>query len=69
MKIMLKEEVVRWHTIEVDESFLGLEEGEELHPSDIDGDPDIRELMWESLQEEGWDGEDCLEASWSIVDE
>jgi hypothetical protein len=66
---MLKETAVRWHTIEVDVSELDLEEGEELHPSEIEDYPEIREQMWESLQESGWDAEDVLEATWSEVDD
>lgn len=64
MKVMLKQEAVRWKTIEVpDEVFGGMD------ASELDSDPELREWMWEDLQEEGWDGEDVLEASWEIVND
>lgn len=64
MIISIKETVVRWHSIEVDETELGLEEGEDIEPSEIEDYLEIREQMWEDIACCGWDGEYVLEATW-----
>lgn len=65
MKFMLKETVVRWNTIEVQDD----EELSEMEPWEVEEDPDIREVMREDIAANSWDGEDVLEASWEQVDE
>ena len=63
MKVMLKETVVRWHTVDVPD--LDLEE----HPSEYE--PAARNLMWEDIAANAgqWDGEEVLEADWVKVED
>jgi hypothetical protein len=63
MKIMCKEVVVRYKTIEVDETELGFDPEDKYYDFDQSVQDDIREEMWKQTADDGWDDEYCLEST------
>jgi hypothetical protein len=64
MRAMIKQTVVRWVSCEVDPEW---EPEEELMGEDLENF--ARELLYDTVQEDGWDGEDVLEESYEMTED
>ena len=63
MKIKCQETVIRYKTIEVDETELGVDPEDSFDDYDQSTQDDIREEMWKQTADDGWDDEYCLEST------
>jgi len=63
MKFTCVETIVRYKTIEVDETELGIDPEEKYYDFDQDVQDDIREEMFKRTADDGWDVEYCLDST------
>lgn len=63
MKIKCKETIIRYKTIEVDETELGVDPAEPFYDWEQSVQDEIRDDVWTQTADDGWDDEYCLEST------